>query len=187
MADLPRQRVSWFEFRGAVPELAAAGEKLLLRKRPHVGWAFIATLRRDGAPRLHPVSVVQAQDRLYVIIPHSSPKCADLLRDGRYALQAFPPSAGEPGGEFYLAGVAERIQDPAVCQAILDETGVWVETGDVLFELTLERAMLTYLVAEGTPDERPIHLIWPAPRSAGIFGNSSDSSRPPAAKSPCAD
>ena len=129
MADLPSQRISWHEFRLAEPELAAAGEKLLLRKRPHVGWAFIATLRKDGAPRLHPISVVQAQDRLYVIIPHSSPKCADLLRDGRYALQAFPPPDNESGAEFYLAGVAERIQDPAVCQAILDETGVRVEAG----------------------------------------------------------
>ena len=106
MADLSSQKKSWHAFRLAEPELAAAGEKLLLRKRPYVGWAFIATLRKDGAPRLHPISVVQAQDRLYVIIPHSSPKCADLLRDGRYALQAFPPSAGEPGGEFSLAGVA---------------------------------------------------------------------------------
>ena len=97
MADRPGQRVSWSEFRHAVPELAGAGQKLLSRKRPHVGWAFIATLRKDGAPRLHPVSVVQAQDRLYVIIPHSSPKCADLLRDGRYALQAFPPPEDEPG------------------------------------------------------------------------------------------
>ena len=178
---------SWLEFRCAAPELAAAGEKMLLRKRPHVGWAFIATLRKDGAPRLHPISVVQAQDRLYVIIPHSSPKCADLLRDGRYALQAFPPSAGEPGGEFYLAGVAERIQDPAVCQAILDETGVRVEAGEVLFELALERAMFTYLVAEGTVDEHPVHLTWPAACSAGTSGDSGDSSRPPVAKSPCGD
>ena len=176
---------SWPEFRGAVPELAAAGEKLLLRKRPHVGWAFIATLRKDGAPRLHPISVVQAQDRLYVIIPRSSPKCADLLCDGRYALQAFPPPDSEAGAEFYLAGAAERIQDPGVCQAILDETGVRVEAGEVLFELTLERAMFTCLVAEGMPEEHPVHLTWLAAHSVGASGDSGDSSRPPVAKSPC--
>ena len=161
---------SWHAFRLAEPELAEAGEKLLLRKRPHVGWAFIATLRKDGAPRLHPISVVQAQDRLYVIIPQSSPKCTDLLRDGRYALQAFPPPEGEPGGELYLAGVAERIQDAEVCQAIEAETGVRVEAGEDLFELTLERAMVTYLVAEGTPEERPVHLTWPADRRRAQAG-----------------
>ena len=161
---------SWSEFKGAAPELAAAGEKLLLRKRPHLGWAFIATLRKDGAPRLHPISVVQAQDRLYVIIPHSSPKCADLLRDGRYALQAFPPPEGEPGGELYLAGVAERIQDAGVCQAIEAETGVRVEAGEVLFELLLECAMVTCLVAEGAAAERSVHLIWPADRRRAQTG-----------------
>ena len=170
MADLPGQRVSWPELRGLVPELAAAGEKLLLRKRLQVGWAFIATLRKDGAPRLHPISVVQAQERLYVIIPRRSPKCADLLRDGRYALQAFPPPDGEPGCELYLAGTAERIQDAGVCQAIEAETGVRVEAGEVLFELLLERVMLTYLIAEGTPEEQPVHLTWPADRRRAQAG-----------------
>ena len=178
---------SWSEFKGAAPELAAAGEKLLLRKRPHLGWAFIATLRKDGAPRLHPISVVQAHDRLYIIIPHSSPKCADLLRDGRYALQAFPPPEGEPGGELYLAGVAERIQDAEVCQAIEADTGVRVEEGEVCYELTLERVMVTRLEAAGTPAEHPVHRIWPAAHSAGISGDSGNSSRPPVAKSPCGD
>jgi len=184
MSRTAGQVISWAELRLEAPALAEAGQKLLFRIRPQVGWAFIATLRKDGAPRLHPVSVVQAQDRLYVIIPHSSPKCADLLRDGRYALQAFPPPDSEAGAEFYLAGAAERIQEPGVCQAILDETGVRVEAGEVLFELLLERAMVTHLVAEGTPEEHPVHLTWPAARSVGKSG---DSSRPPVAKSPCGD
>jgi hypothetical protein len=155
---------SWEEFKAEAPELAEAGEKMMFRVRPGVGWAFIATLRKDGTPRLHPISVERARDRLYVIIPRSSPKCADLLRDGRYALQAFPPPEGEPGRELYLAGVAERIQDLLICQAIEAEAGVRVEPGEVLFELTLERLMLTWLEAAGTPDEHPVHSIWPALR-----------------------
>ena len=156
----------WGALKTEAPALAEAGEKLLFRVRPGVGWAFIATLRKDGAPRLHPISVVQAQNRLYVIIPASSPKCTDLLRDGRYALQAFPPPDGEPGREFYLAGVAARIQDPLTCQALATETGVQVEAGEVLFELLVERAMVTSLVEEGTPDEHPVHSIWPPRRAS---------------------
>jgi hypothetical protein len=186
MSRATGQVISWAELRVEAPALADAGQQLLLRIRPHVGWAFIATLRKDGAPRLHPISVVQSQDRLYVVIPTGSPKCADLLRDGRYALQAFPPPENEVGAEFYLAGAAERIQDPAVCQAIEAETGVQVEAGEVLFELLLERAMVTSMVAAGTPDERPTHLIWPA-QPAGGSDDSGDSSRPPTAKSPCGD
>jgi hypothetical protein len=154
---------AWGELRQVAPELAEAGEKLLLRLRPGVGRAFIATLRRDGAPRLHPISVVYACERLYVIIPPGSPKCVDLIRDGRYAMQAFPLPENEASAEFYLAGVAERIQDPAVCQAIADKTGIRVEEGEVLFELLVQRAMFTRLVELGTPDEHPVHSIWPAP------------------------
>jgi len=164
MNGVARQVKPWPEFKLAAPELAEAGEKLLLQLRPGVGRAFIATLRKDGAPRLHPISVVHARGCLYVIIPQSSPKCADLLRDGRYALQAFPPPAGEPGGEFYLAGVAERIQDPAINREIDLETGVQVEVGEELFELLVERAMVTHLMAEGASEEHPVRMIWPVSR-----------------------
>lgn len=112
------------------------------------------------------------------------PRACTTLRDGRYALQAFPPPEGEAGEEFYLAGVAERVQDLALCQVVLDETGVRVEMSEVLFELWLERAMFTYLVAEGTPAEHPVHSIWLAPRSHGTSG---DPNRPPEAKSPGRD
>ena len=55
--------------------------------------AFLATVRRDGAPRLHPVCPVLSSDRLFVLITPTSPKRHDLLRDGRYALQTIPQEA----------------------------------------------------------------------------------------------
>jgi hypothetical protein len=43
----------WKEFEAAAPEIAAAGKRLLYQRG--VGLAFLATLRKDGAPRLHPI------------------------------------------------------------------------------------------------------------------------------------
>jgi hypothetical protein len=44
--------VTWHEFVVAEPELAEAGRSLLFQFG--VGLAFLATVRKDGAPRLHP-------------------------------------------------------------------------------------------------------------------------------------
>src|SRR5438093_12551441 len=91
--------VTWKDFAAAAPALAEAGRSLL--NQFGVGLAFLATVRQDGAPRLHPVCPVLANDRLFVLITPASPKLHDLQRDGRYALQTFPQP--KPGSdEFYL-------------------------------------------------------------------------------------
>ena len=153
---------SWNEFSAEQPELAEQGKRMLFRIREHVGLVFIATLRKDGAPRLHPISLILSQGHAYVIIPRASPKCTDLLRDGRYALQAPPPPDNEDSEEFYLAGCAAQIKAPIVQQALIDDTGITVEENEILFELFLERAMYTKLVNQGAPDEHPLHQTWRA-------------------------
>jgi len=54
-----------------------------------MGLGFLATVRPDGSPRLHPMWPLLTEDELLAfIIP--SPKQADLRRDGRYTLHSFP-------------------------------------------------------------------------------------------------
>lgn len=115
---------TWGDFAASEPELANIGKQMLFQSR--IGLAFLATLRKDGAPRLHPVSLVISNGHLYILIPTESPKCADLKRDGRYAMQAFPLPGGE-GQEFYVAGRAEVIRDPAIRQAVIDDTQIRVQ------------------------------------------------------------
>jgi hypothetical protein len=43
--------VAWADLASSDPELAEAGAA-----RPSRGFAFLATTRRDGSPRIHPVS-----------------------------------------------------------------------------------------------------------------------------------
>ena len=153
---------TWYDFRNEEPELTKIGKKLLFSSRPHVGYAFIATIRKDGAPRLHPISIVLSKDHLYVLIPTTSPKCSDLLTDGRYALQAFPPVPNDENEEFYISGLATQIREREIRQALIDNTKIIVEDNEVLFELFLDRVMYTKLVDRGTPEEHPVHKKWRA-------------------------
>lgn len=57
---------SWAEFEMAAPELADEGKRLFYQFG--VGLGFLATIREDGGPRLHPVCPVIAADGLYVFV-----------------------------------------------------------------------------------------------------------------------
>ena len=92
---------TWAQLETAAPELAEAGRALFYQFGN--GLAFLATVRWDGGPRLHPICVVVAEGGLFgFILP--SPKRVDLARDGRYALHSFPPEATDD--EFYVTGTA---------------------------------------------------------------------------------
>jgi hypothetical protein len=108
---------------------------------------------------LHPVSLVCWKNRLYVFIPQTSPKCADLQHDGRFALQAFPPPDNTIGEEFYMSGVAVCIQNPALHQEMIAEASIHVEKNEILFELFLDRVMYTRLVDQADQGEQPWHQI----------------------------
>src|SRR5262249_55342210 len=132
--------VTWKEFEAAAPELARAGRSLL--NQFGVGLAFLATVRKDGAPRLHPVCPVLSDDRLFVLITPASPKRHDLLRDGRYALQTFPQP--KPGSdEFYITGKAVVVDDPATRSAILRDAKHMANAQETPLELLIDRVMHT--------------------------------------------
>jgi hypothetical protein len=77
--------VSWQALAEDAPDLAAFGAKGL-----HDRVACLATLKPDGAPRLHPVRPVVTAGRLLVFSGPTSPTVGDLQRDGLYAFRAYP-------------------------------------------------------------------------------------------------
>jgi len=159
--DRDRRMVTWREFVSGEPEMAEAGRSLLFQFG--VGLAFLATVRKDGAPRLHPVCPVLSNEGLFVLITPTSPKRHDLLRDGRYALQSFPQP--KPGSdEFYIAGSAHLVDDPATHAAILRDAKHPAMASEVPFELWLDRVMLTKWENVLTPQMRSVHRKWRAPR-----------------------
>ena len=82
--------LTWGELRAARPDLAETGRALLYQVG--VGLGYLATVRADGGPRVHPVCPILTDDGIYLFVV-SSPKRADLRRDPRYALHAFPHEA----------------------------------------------------------------------------------------------
>jgi hypothetical protein len=104
------------------PDLASDGQELF--QRFGVGLAFLATVRRDGAPRLHPICVIPTNESLFgLIIP--SPKLTDLVRDGRFTLHSYPLPENEDA--FLLSGRAAMHREPelrtAAIAALLAQPG----------------------------------------------------------------
>ena len=152
--------VTWKELAAAEPDLADVGRSLLFQFK--VGLAFLATVRRDGAPRLHPVCPVLSSDRLFVLITPTSPKQHDLLRDGRYAVQTFPqPKAGSD--EFAISGKAVLVEDSAVRAEILRDAKHMADASETAFELWIDRVMHTRWENVLTPKMRSVHKKWRAP------------------------
>jgi hypothetical protein len=153
--------LTWAEFAHARPELAEAGRRLLYQFG--VGLAFLATVRADGGPRLHPMCPLVTDDALVGFL-QPSPKRQDLHRDGRYALHAFPPDTNEDA--FYLSGRAALVDDPQRRQAataqFLAERNLTTAPEDLhvqeLFEFYLQRCLWTQTSGHG--DWNPRHTIW---------------------------
>jgi len=145
--------ITWTEFSRQQPALADAGRRQFYQFG--IGLAFLATVRPDGGPRVHPVCPVISDAGLHLLIV-AGPKRQDLRRDGRYALHsdACPPPRQDDG--FALAGQAREVTDAAMRQVVraqvLAERGgtVWPSFGeDAIFELGVERALLTLTAADG--------------------------------------
>ena len=156
--------VTWDEFAEVEPALAEAGTNQLFQFG--VGLAFLATVRKDGSPRLHPVCPVLSGSHLYILVLPASPKRRDLQRDGRYALQAFP-QARPDSDEFYLSGMARAVDAPETKSAVLADAKHRAGADEILFELLIERAMLTTWKGFGTPEYHSRHARWTAPNTAG--------------------
>ena len=155
--------VTWKELAAAEPDLAEVGGLLLFQF--NVGLAFLATVRRDGAPRLHPVCPVLSNGRLFVLITATSPKRHDLLRDAGMRFRPFPqPKAGSD--EFFIAGKAVLVEDSAVRAEILRDAKHMADASETAFELWIDRVMHTRWENVLTPQMRSVHRKWRAPAAS---------------------
>ncbi|MDG4822255.1 pyridoxamine 5'-phosphate oxidase family protein [Asanoa sp. WMMD1127] len=170
---------SWSEFAADEPRLARAIHALMHQYGPGLG--YLATVRADGGPRVHPVSPVINHDGLFCFVV-DSPKRRDLERDGRYALHSFPPEDSDD--EAYVAGRAVPVTDPRRIEAIAAELRAEPRVDWRLFELTIEAAMLARrggaASGSGSSSASPEVRIWLDP--AGRRRRSSPASARQAAR-----
>jgi len=146
---------TWNDFEREQPALAAAGRRQFYQW--DTGLGFLATVRADGGPRVHPVCPVISAAGLHVLVV-AGPKRADLRRDGRYALhsETVPPPRQNDG--FAVTGRAREVTDPAVRQIVRDQIladrggAAWPGLDDdTLFELGVERCLLMLTEAGDFP------------------------------------
>ena len=98
---------TWRQFSEEAPELAAAVQARLEATKHHV----LATLRRDGSPRVSGTEVDFSGDDLTLGSMWEAVKARDLQRDGRFALHANPGDGTMAGGDAKLSGVAVELGD----------------------------------------------------------------------------
>src|SRR5258706_13503828 len=140
--------INWSQFVADTPELAAFG-----RQRLESRIAYLATIRRDGSPRVHPVSPFIAGDHMFVYMEPTSPKVFDLRRHARYAMHCGVENNTGGQGEFFIKGQAEEVDIPETRLKAFEKAelqGYNPQGRYVLFELRIDEAMGT-VYEEGEP------------------------------------
>jgi hypothetical protein len=112
--------VSWAEFESAEPEFASR-VRVLMTSRKHL---TMATLRRDGAPRISGTEIEFADGQLQIGSMPAAVKALDLRRDPRVAIHGptHDPPAGTPGawlGEAKIAGTAVEVESGSAAHRFL--------------------------------------------------------------------
>lgn len=130
---------SWAEFVAAEPALASRiEERFAIRKHK-----TLATLRRDGAPRISGIEVESANGELFLGMMPDSLKLRDIERDPRLAIHSptdDPPPGNPQGwrGEAKIAGYAREVDFPDSPVA-----------GGRRFRIDITEAVLTHLNEAG--------------------------------------
>jgi Pyridoxamine 5'-phosphate oxidase len=147
--------MSWRALADAAPELAAFGAERL-----HDRVAYLATVKPDGSPRLHPVRPVVVDGGLFVFIEAISPKVRDLERDERYAIHGTATS-DDPWDlcEFVVEGTARRVEDPAARTTANAGSAFPRDERFLLFEFGVGAAMSTVYGSDGRPRRERWHAV----------------------------
>ncbi len=142
--------MSWKTLEEQNPELAVFGSTRL-----HGQVAYLATLRKDGSPRLHPMTPIVGEGHLFVFMEPTSPKGHDLRRDGRYAMHCSVADTSGSSGEFSVSGRARPVEDPGL-RALAARLCPYAPADHyVLFEFDPERAASTTY-----ENGQPIYRAW---------------------------
>lgn len=126
---------TWSALLAGHPELATFGARCLTRTP-----AYLATVRPDGQPRVHPVSPVVTEGGLFLFMEPTSPKGRDLLAGSGFALHSGVPDNYGTGGEFHVRGTARRVGEATLRAEAVAAAGFDVADHWVLFELLVTRA-----------------------------------------------
>jgi hypothetical protein len=141
---------SWSEVEAEVPELAALARRLF-DAHTH---KTLATLRKDGSPRISGTELDFADGELWLGSMWKGVKALDLRRDPRYALHSGSADPSDWAGDAKVAGRAEEITDPERIVAINENAG---EGRAHVFRLDVSELSVVYV---GDPRDHLVIESW---------------------------
>lgn len=144
---------SWHEVSASAPEFADTVRALFDARRHKT----LATLRRDGSPRISGIEAEFRDGDLWLGMMEGSRKALNLRRDPRMALHG--PSVDPPEdptgwpGDAKVSGRAVEVTDPQVRQAFAREPGQPFH----LFRIDIAEVVLTRVADTG---DRLVIELW---------------------------
>ncbi len=142
--------MSWKILEEQDPELATYGAERL-----HGKVAYLATVRKDGSPRVHPMTPIIGQGHLFVFMEPTSPKGHDLRHNGYYAIHCSVSDTSGVSGEFCVTGQAQLIDDPELRALAVSLASYTPAARYILFEFDIASTALT-----SYPEGQPVRRFW---------------------------
>lgn len=152
----------WSQLESSQPRLAELGRRRLINP----GVVLVATIRRDGTPRISPIEPLVMDGALWLCMMWHSTKATDLLRDPRVLVHSVITNRDGTEGEFKIRGVARVEDDPATqrrhAQAAAKDLGWSPEPGRFhLFTVDIDHVT----VIRYNPESGDQHVAtWPPGR-----------------------
>ena len=142
--------MTWQNLEEQQPDLAAFGAERL-----HGQVSYLATVRKDGSPRVHPMTPIIGHGHFFVFMEPTSPKGHDLQRDGRYAIHCAVSDNSGASGEFSLTGRAQLIENAELRALAVSLASYEPAERYILFEFDIDSAASTIY-----PADRPVRQFW---------------------------
>lgn len=163
----------WADLERRQPQLAALGRRQLLDP----GVVLVATIRRDGTPRLSAVEPFVLDGELWLAMLWQSRKAADLQRDRRVLVHSVITGRDGGAGEYKLRGAVREEPDRGVQQryadAVAEALGWRAEPGRFhLFAVDI--AEITFIRYEDATGDQFV-TRWPQDREFVRRGTSATS------------
>lgn len=159
---------TWSTFAAVEPGLAATVRERFGQYTHHA----LATVRKDGSPRLTGLEVNFRFDELWLAMMPNSRKALDLRRDPRFSLLANPGSGTDMGGgDVRISGRAVEITDPDQLDRFAKEVGA-----PLPFHLFLVAP--TEVVRTAVEDDELVVHTWTPGRRVRTIRRGNDDSAP---------
>jgi general stress protein 26 len=155
----------WSDIEGAQPRLAALARQRLTGP----GVVLVATIRRDGTPRISPVEPYVLDGEFWLSMMWQSTKARDLNRDPRILVHSIITSRDGAEGEVKVRGTARAEHSTAVQRRYADAVAAdldWNPQPGRFHLFAVDIAQVSYIGYDpgGSGDQHT--AMWPPAREA---------------------